>query len=285
MFSCWGRLRAITDLGRGGSSSRVNLGGASTITRTFVSFSVLPIAVLKNMYFPQSSPFTPSQDRLARQKAAKKLQQQPAPAIPSAEAEELPTPVTPPSLRPPVPSSPAPMPPASPSRAPHPPPPPTADAPHPATPATSSAPPAPEGSAPRAADLAKCMDTAAAAAPDEVETSGSTVVPASPTESAPVPTGLTKKGATAATVDAVADGVAALSVKGEGKGGVQSGGSGAAASVSPEKQPTSPSKFGSPGRHKAPSTKSEFCRVFTNAYCSSWGWKRVVGTGTRICRL
>ncbi|CAM9832628.1 unnamed protein product, partial [Ectocarpus fasciculatus] len=63
------------------------------------------------------------EDRLARQKAAKKLQQQPAPAAASTEAEALPTPVTPPSLRPPVPSSPAPMPPASPPRAAHPPPP------------------------------------------------------------------------------------------------------------------------------------------------------------------
>ncbi|CAM9972248.1 unnamed protein product, partial [Scytosiphon promiscuus] len=38
------------------------------------------------------------EDRLARQKAAKKQHQQPAPSIPSAEAEALPTPVTPPSL-------------------------------------------------------------------------------------------------------------------------------------------------------------------------------------------
>ena len=174
------------------------------------------------------------QDRFARNKAVKKLQQQPAPATPSAEAEALPTPVTPPSARPPVPSSPAPMPPASPPCAGSPPPPP------------------PTADAPRPADLAKSENTAASAH----KTGGdNAAVPASPKGAAPVPADSTKKGVTtAAAVDAVADGVSALSVTGDGQAAAESGAGGPTV----DKPAATASKFGSPGRHRAPpSSKSE----------------------------
>lgn len=122
-------------------------------------------------------------------------------------------------------------------------------------------PPAPEASAPRAADLAnptseKGGDSSAAGVGDAV------LVPKAPSGSAPVPASVAGQDSTAkdtavkdTTVDSVVEGVAALSVTGDGV--VAAGG----VSSPLEKPATASNKiFGSPSRHKTPA-KSELRRV------------------------
>lgn len=181
------------------------------------------------------------------------------------------------------------MPPPSPPRAGSPPPPPTADAPRPADLAKS-------GNTPTAADKTSGGDHAAA-------------VPASPSSAAPVPAGSTKKDVTAnaAAVDAVVDGVATLSVDGgDGQAAVESrvvggGDGGASSGVAPAEKPAAASKFGSPGRHRAPTAKSELPdeQAVSGAACfwvgvfdkGCWGhgalWRCVVvwNRGAVLCGL
>lgn len=132
------------------------------------------------------------------------------------------------------------MPPSSPLRA-VPPPPPTAEAPQPAP-----SPPAPKSLAPRPVDLPT------QSALDHSIADSSVVVPDAPRGSAPVPTpaGMEKD----AAVDAMVDGVATLSVSDVHKAEEE-----ATSENVPFEKPLSPGKgFGSPGRHRVPTSKSEF---------------------------
>lgn len=254
------------------------------------------------------------QDRLARQtqlqtaKEEKPTIMQQQPAVPDAAlTREAPnTPVTPPSSssRFPTPSSPAPMPPSSsPHRAAQPPPSPTAEAPSQpeptAAPAAPAAPPAPESSAPSRPDevalvLASGGDSKSSAAEDSVK-----VVPAAPTASAPaMPAKETRSIKEPAAIGAVVAEAAATTrgVIGNGKGEVRK--AGAAASPRPvvavvngpsalkvevsspapaEKQKATNKGFGSPGRHRAPATKSKFY-FFISLFSATQSLKQLIKT-------